>query len=301
MEPRSSERIAKRKSRVDEMEIEETADVLTTLKNIPVETSSNFSIGRVKVDPMDSLTPLLKSIYGSEIIEKWRMSGKDLRSIWELSPPQVQCSHIIDSPKSCWICGGGFVLDKDALKPICDHVLPIAQAVFFLQLYAAQKKRAPTVDDDSKKIFKLEYDWAHSLCNTIKSSAVLIKSSKQGLSVNVTEVRKLLVKIRDTESNQPGYQSIIGMLSNPDLIAQRSNSMASRIQQIVDFVNEPISRGEGNLQLLAQSSSYVDPTLMRPAFSELLSKKGGRKTFKHKGNGIRRSKKRSTRKSTRVY
>lgn len=298
--PLSSERLAKKRARLEELETEDAATALAAIK-VDSPESRAFSVKATGINPFESLTPLLVSIYGEDMVSKWKASGKDVRKIWELSPPQVQCSHVIKEPKECWICGGEFDKGKIGLTPICDHVLPIAQSVFFLSLYAARRKRASQIDTDSKRIFELEYEWAHSICNNLKSSKIFVipTKAKNGLIVNDLAVKSFLTDLSKVKSTQPGADEIRANLSSPMFINNRFQSMKSRLEEITNFLNEPISRGEGNLQLLAQTSSYVDPTNISPAFYKLLVGEGGkRKTFKRKNNGVSSKSKKHTYRTT---
>ena len=46
----------------------------------------------------------------------------------------------------------------------CEHVFPIAQAVFFIDLYRGVDTPRDTID-----LVQLEYDWSHRVCNQIKN------------------------------------------------------------------------------------------------------------------------------------
>lgn len=290
MDGRSSERIARKRAREEELDETKAASSLVSIKETTPQTTG-FSFKTEGIDPFASLTPLLTTIYGENVVSQWKASGKPVRNIWELTPPPVQCSRVLNPPSKCWICGGAFDQTKFGLKAICDHVLPIAQSVFFLSLYASSKKK-DIVDDSSKKIFELEYEWAHDICNTSKSSKIFIKpiSGQQGLKVDVNAINAFLTELSRITSVKPGADVIRYQLSTPMLINSRAAAMKTRLEEITQFLNGPISRGEGNLQLLAQTSSYVDPTTVHPKFYELLTK-GGRKTFRRRNNGksVRRS------------
>jgi len=125
--------------------------------------------------------------FGTERIALWLTKKGTVRKIFEHEDPEDQCNGTIgeagDLP--CWICGMEIdpteehpnKIDMAAGKktnpfaPECEHILPIAQAAIFIDLY----KRTPEgIAADRIKIFDLEYDWAHSACNQTKSDDVYV-------------------------------------------------------------------------------------------------------------------------------
>ena len=53
------------------------------------------------------LTPVLKKLFGDDIIDKIRGVGLRARDVFELVLPQQQCRAVIGSNigSHCWICG----------------------------------------------------------------------------------------------------------------------------------------------------------------------------------------------------
>jgi hypothetical protein len=77
----------------------------------------------------------------------------------------------IEGKSLCWICG--FVIPVNATsgyKMECEHVFPIAQAVYFVDLY-----RGRDVNPDSVNKLYYEYDWSHRVCNQIKNNKHFIR------------------------------------------------------------------------------------------------------------------------------
>ena len=71
----------------------------------------------------------------------------------------------------CWICG--FVIPVGATsgyKMECEHVFPIAQAIYFVDLYRGRE----TNPDSINKLY-YEYDWSHRVCNQIKNNKHFIR------------------------------------------------------------------------------------------------------------------------------
>jgi hypothetical protein len=100
----------------------------------------------------------------------------------------------------CWICG--FVIPepktaKSGYKMECEHVFPIAQAVYFVDLYRGKGK----VDPNSKSKLDLEYDWSHRVCNQIKNNKHFIKAkgglgTKEWIIADDAEFTEFLQDIR---------------------------------------------------------------------------------------------------------
>jgi len=146
-----------------------------------------------------------------------------VRGLWEFSSPTDQCNNTVGRAGSegnteCWVCGGIIDLTTKIkeLQPSCDHVLPIAQAAMFLELFKNPKvmkkfvsKRLikpsteiPVLTDaevDKKveefekklthgtptELMNLEYAWAHLGCNLSKQDMVFIQLNPSDARKNV--------------------------------------------------------------------------------------------------------------------
>jgi hypothetical protein len=125
--------------------------------------------------------------FGTERIALWITRKGTVRKIFEQEDPEDQCNGTIGEAgvRPCWICG----MDIDPAEthptkaqiaagkttnpfaPECEHILPIAQAAIFIDLF----KRTPEgISGDRSYIYELEYDWAHSACNQTKSDEVYV-------------------------------------------------------------------------------------------------------------------------------
>ena len=248
------------------------------------------------MDPAkDKLTKLLKGIYGDEWIDDWVKSGKTVRQIFELSKPTTQCNNTISSStgKKCWLCGIAFDETLPALKPVCEHVLPIAQAVFFLQLYSNRESR----DQDIPEVMREEYDWAHQYCNLKKSDQVFIKESSKSVNdfnlyeVDSTGVDNFIIQLKDGQTSLDGAKSI-----RDHVTANKINikeKIVERLNRIVTFINKPIGEGFGGLAILARSASLRNPTNRNKGFESPPSKRtriGGRKKRTKRIRRTRRNK-----------
>ena len=230
----------------------------------------------------NSMTPIAKTIYGKEVLDKF---GETARKIYEGSSPQTQCSNVIKKPLTpdtpCWICG--IKLDMTGTKPgfktICEHVLPIAQAVFYLSLYTT---RVYTPDEElnlpqlSDKILELEYEWSHEICNSEKNDVLLIKKENDPLtgtpilSVDTRNVDLLLNKI--LHSNRQGASQLGKEIANVEnWFTDRQKFIKARVEEITTFLNRPTDPGLGNLVELAGWASMVDPANLTDKFLETIN------------------------------
>lgn len=186
------------------------------------------------------------------------LSGKESRYVWDDTSASAQCNALNIQPTVCWLCGYGFGVDD--FKAQCDHILPVMQGAFFLDLYS--KKTGHVTE-----LMKIEYDWAHAFCNNIKRNSVFISQTPQGTyDINQREIDAVLSKIQQR-----------GISIN---VNERKEKIIEKLQPILKVINKD-TPGIANLNLLSGTASILTNT-----------KRGGRKNFKPKHNG------RTVRKST---
>jgi len=121
------------------------------------------------------LTEMISRMFSPDFVEFIKTKYGNLRKFYETSAAITQCHNtigaVVRGETKCWICG--FTIpegSKEAFTPECEHVFPIAQAIFFIGLYTNDVKD----NDEYIEKLKLEYDWAHRVCNQIKSDAHFI-------------------------------------------------------------------------------------------------------------------------------
>jgi hypothetical protein len=228
------------------------------------------------------MTPIAKTIFGENVLQDF---GQTARKIYEGSSPQTQCSNVIKKPVTpdtkCWICG--IKLDMTGTKPgfktICEHVLPIAQAVFYLSLYTT---RVYTPDEElnlpqlSDKILELEYEWSHEICNSEKNDVLLIRKESDPatgtpiLKVDTKNIDLLLNKI--VNSNRQGAAQLGKEISRvPNWFTTQQKFIKARVEKITTFLNRPTDPGLGNLVELAGWASMVDPANLTDKFLETIN------------------------------
>lgn len=115
--------------------------------------------------------------------------GREARKFFEGIKTSIQCKDVVGPRSDCWICGGKFIDSHTWYSAQCDHILPVAQGVIFLDLYS-KRTRDPTT------AMKLEYDWAHAICNNIKNDSVLIKGDESNFDADIDKIVELLNKIK---------------------------------------------------------------------------------------------------------
>jgi hypothetical protein len=222
----------------------------------------------------DRMGAIIKTLFPQEVLDAWQKPG---RAIYEGSSPPTQCNNTIGPATNntlCWLCGIRVNLSKNGkhgMKPICEHVLPIAQAVFFLGLYSTRTVRPsegmPVISDE---IIKLEYDWSHEVCNGEKSNVVLIKEETlpdgtPRWAPDTDAITGLLNKIENSVRTDSGTLKKL-ISRTPGWLGKRETAIFERVKKVTDFINRPTEPGFGNLTDLAGWASLVDPTSMTDAF-----------------------------------
>lgn len=123
----------------------------------------------------------------------------------------TQCLKVIGGHKkqSCWICGLPIEIGQKLLKPECEHIFPIAQAIGFTGLFSSSLyKRLQDTSQQNPYIegLKLEYGWAHKICNRKKNDTHFIKLIKDPTTklasyvIDDTLISKFLNELVTTEN-----------------------------------------------------------------------------------------------------
>lgn len=190
--------------------------------------------------------------------------GKEARRSFESTRTSLQCQRVLQSKDICWLCGNGFGSADPKFAAQCEHVLPIAQGIIFLDLYSARS-------GDINEAMKLEYEWAHATCNNLKNDTVLITEDSTGFIPDDVEINNFLSKLRSKVPVKPGWNS----------------NIKERMTKVTTYIN-------------AQPDFAINaPGRYCPTGRQLVFEKVGGKTFKRKSNGISsRSNKYPNRKTT---
>jgi hypothetical protein len=113
------------------------------------------------------------------------------RDWFERADATQQCENTAPGKKDhlkqsdlCYICGLPLIINGKQNGPLeCEHILPVAQACLFLDLYRSDYKEIMKSGDTNltslqrqiKQNLAVEYNWAHQCCNQIKSSISFVK------------------------------------------------------------------------------------------------------------------------------
>ena len=165
-----------------------------------------------------------------EEVEEEEKEKCNARQIWELTNPQQQCANVVgefkdipekDIRKNCYICGFEIVDTNNpraGLSPECEHILPIIQAMFFLDLYRPNDKKLcnqgvlnPVECKEITETLKEEYAWSHRTCNQIKSDLYTFLQTKidpttkyPSWDFSENHTKQLLNAIMNTTKFDPG-------------------------------------------------------------------------------------------------
>lgn len=213
---------------------------------------------------------LARAALGDPQIFSWKNA---VRKIYESMSPRNQCKLTIGNTtqeKTCWICGFKFDNRYQPMLPACEHVLPIAQAIFFLGLYSTRDRLNDV--DTGNIIFQLEYEWAHRGCNLVKGDRVLIREdidlthNTPVWKVDSSKVEELLTDIMTTKTIQLGTIQRQIAVDPTKWLENNKKSMGDRLQKVTDFISRPSDPGFGNLTVLAGWAAFVDPDNMNDSF-----------------------------------
>ena len=193
------------------------------------------------------------------------------RQIWELTGPQQQCKNVIgefkyipkgDIRKNCYICGFEIkskaeTIKKSGLNPECEHILPIIQAMFFLDLYRPNDKKLCNervlTEQECNEItetLKEEYAWAHSTCNQVKSDKSFLKTTLDkdkypSWDFSENNTKNLLYTIANTTRRRSG-EVIQNIRTYPGGIDKWVESRVEELRKIMKpIVTRIQSRGNG--------------------------------------------------------
>lgn len=258
------------------------------LKDLPICDHNSASI------VMDTLFP-------KDVTAKWRAKKKTCRQIYELSDVNAQCNHVVKpkEPKDdvCYICGFAFDETVEGLQRACEHILPIVQAVFFLELYTTGKP----INDAQL----LEYDWAHRCCNYVKNDysflTTRMKNNYPTYVFNANQASVTLSLIQNTKTDpKTGQQKYIGLEHIQPKIELNPVWKEQRLEYIRDVKMKPIvdyigSHGDNGVALMIGYKNCLDNKNIHHSFLTLLmeseheepplKRRNGGKTFRHKNNG----------------
>ena len=187
------------------------------------------------------------------------------RHAWDQPNADFQCKVVLGSNanKECYICGVDFVNDPSELRRVCEHILQPLQAAMFLKLY---KKG----DNPKQKELQLEYAWAHTCCNEIKTDNSFLAIERFS-----DEVR--------FKRNDDYIQLLLNNILKPDGLCKNKikpinaeswkKIRTAAINEKVDAIVEHIrSKGAGRTTLIAAFQNCVRDENLTNLFLKMLKR-----------------------------
>jgi len=221
------------------------------------------------------LTDLAVILFGESAIEEVKKQGMDVRELWNMSTNITQCNNVIGEvvygTSSCWICGE-VIEQREGLEAECEHILPVAQAVIFLSLYSAKKKKNYT--EGFEKLLSLEYGWAHTVCNQEKTDICCIGNDGYRAIVLDNSVEFILKKIYNSSRvNSSSIKNILKTKYNnlKSFVDGRSKIMRQKYEAIVNYLNPTNGENRFKLTILAGLITAIDPSFIREDAHQYLS------------------------------
>ena len=146
-----------------------------------------------------------------------------LRPFFETSPATTQCNNTVGGftigVTPCWICGGIITTQVAGhpLRPECEHIFPVAQALCFTGLYESSLMSELVAENKSigaaytQGLYR-EYRWAHRVCNQIKNDKHFVSIVKnddgtQTFAANDARILEMLNLIINTQKYGGGGES----------------------------------------------------------------------------------------------
>jgi hypothetical protein len=200
------------------------------------------------------LKALAEQIFGSKVVKILPEKKMSYRDIWELSSPTTQCANTIgnaiDGVSDCWLCGYKINMSKAELYPECEHVLPVGQALVFLDLYKSTIHKG-TKNQELIDMLKLEYRWSHSECNRLKSDDNFLSFNSKGKPVVLNDaITKYLEKLYKKDAIQALIKPTKAVW-----IKERLTDISKQLELIINFINKKTQ----GLLLLAGVASLFEP------------------------------------------
>jgi hypothetical protein len=222
----------------------------------------------------------MKALFPEKAVSIWtEVLKKNCRDIYEPSAVESQCNNTIGKVKDtdkCYICGFDFDEKTNGLQPTCEHILPIIQAIFFLDLYRGADKGKHTPEQID--ILRKEYAWAHRCCNYVKAdnSFLVTKIDKTNnvprWDFGVNQTTKVLSDIHKTYKydGTRTVQALIAAKGYDIWLQERLGYIKTeKMDNITKYISD---RGMGGTIIMIGFGNCVDSTKMNDDFKEILQK-----------------------------
>jgi hypothetical protein len=250
-------------------------------------------------------------MFGPERIALWETNYNLVRDIFEIAPVPSQCNSTIGpfvpGKTPCWICG--MVIPyatgdmhcghENGLAGECEHILPVAQAAIFLELYDKANK--------ASDLFKLEYAWSHKLCNRTKNDDVYFRPELDAAGIPVIDDKqfdKLLTRIYNSDRTdatcaghpEHSFKDLLQKYVGTNVKSWKSRQNGEfmvRYGKIIKFIGGENYRSSPELYILALAAAPASiVNRLDPVRKATLGYGGKRRTRRRRHQSIKISSKR---------
>lgn len=216
-------------------------------------------------------------LFSEKSVTVWKNTVTNkCRKIFELHQPDTQCANVIGESRigdMCYICGLEMRNNIRSMTPSCEHILPIMQAMFFLDLY----RSSDTPTDEQMNILKLEYAWTHRCCNLTKNVTSLLETrideenypTWHFNSKNTDKIlRSIFGEISPNECNS--VRDLVPKEQREAWILDRIEKIRTeKIAPILDYIGK---KGiNGGIVVMLGLKNCVNPTKIDSKFLEILA------------------------------
>lgn len=223
-------------------------------------------------------------VFAPQLAEEMKQAVGTYRGIFEPSGPTTQCEksgHPFVAGMPCYICGfpipdtTTLAGPSDELYPECEHLFPVTQARWFLDLYMSTR---PPTDMWTEQAVKLEYDYAHRVCNQAKGMKSFVMDTEGVPSYSQRNTDSILKHIRDRAiaDLKKGYRDTTGTMTRiAETITTRAPAVKARIDRLVAHVkSQSVATDPAlkNLVLLARATLFADPGALAPRLKAIHDK-----------------------------
>jgi len=220
-----------------------------------------------------------RALFSQPAITVWQNTVTTrLRYIWELHSEDAQCNAILQSNgvgQECYICGlliQPKTGNRNPLGPSCEHILPVMQAIFFLDLY----RETDPLTEERRAFLQMEYAWSHLCCNEVKNVTSLLKTvvdSEAYPTWEFDEANTRYILSTIFKEGRHGSEVLIPLLppgTNIDeFINQRVASIkTSKMDRIVDYIR---SKGINGVAAIIGLQNCVNFGKIDKRFTDILA------------------------------
>lgn len=211
-------------------------------------------------------------LFGKEALDKLRENLGDpdfqSRGLFEKHKAITQCNNVLKYDDSalvdktgkwipgktpCWLCG---IILQQGDKVVCEHALPVVQAVLLWGLWEKDLKVEGTPIPPEH--LRLEYGWAHAQpCNSVKSAMVFLKTKnpnpadfKDGVEVNKDLLNTYLTSVGQTLKKTGKLTKDLKVWKN-----ERAAALSERFGKMAEKISEV-----PGVSLLAGMANFLDPS-----------------------------------------